>query len=313
MKKKKKWIIIVAIVFVGVVAAQMLRNFAFKAEKKSRKLEDAAMEKIAVPVYVADTERLNLNEVLFLTGDIRGRSEVDVFAKVPGKLIKKVKREESYVKKDTIIALVDRDEAAMDYARAEVRAPIAGTLTRYYIDIGGAVSPAVPLLNIADMDEVKVIVNIIEKDISRIKRNQKAIIYVDAYPANPFTGRVDTMNQALDRMTRTAEVRIIVNNSDHLLKPGMFARVEVIIDERKDVLAIPVEAIMGVSTERYVFTIEKERAVRKNVSTGINDGKMIEITGGIRENDIIVTAGQSRLKENAEVKIKNRQKSSSIY
>ncbi len=65
---------------------------------------------------------------------------------------------------------------------------------------------------------------------------------------------------------------------------------------------------MGVTGERYVFTIEKDRATRKNVITGINDGEMIEITKGIKENDIVVTAGQSKLKEGSEVKVKSKEK-----
>lgn len=306
---KKKWVIIIIVIIIaGVLGMQIVKNIAYKGEKKKKKLEEAKLGKTAIPVYIAGTEVLDLNEVLTLTGDVHGRSEVDVFAKVPGKLAKKVKKEESYVKKDETIALVDRDEDGMDYAYAKVKAPISGTLTRYYTDIGGSVAPTMPLLNIADMDEVKVIVNIIEKDIPKIKHGQKAMIYVDAYPGRPFTGRVDTINQALDRMTRTAEVRIVMSNKKHLLKPGMFARVNIIVDERIGVLAVPVEAIMGVTGRRYLFTVVGNKAVKNDVTVGVDDGKMIEIIEGLKENDVVVTAGQSKLNNDREVKVVEKKK-----
>ena len=304
-KKKRKWLIAVLIVFAGLIGWQLWRGAAFRAEKKKQKAqEEMITAKMALnPVNVKKAARQTLEEVLYLTGDIKGRAEVDVYPKVPGKLLKKVKPEEAYVKKDEVVLLVDRDETAMEYANAEVKSPISGIITRYYTDIGGTVAPQAPIFNVADMDEVKVVVNVIEKDITKIKHGQQASLYVDAYPDKKFTGRVDTINQALDRVTRTAEVRIFVENPGHLLKPGMFAKVGVLINTRENVVVVPVDSVLGGYDNRYVFIVQDDRALLKPVETGISDEEVIEIVKGIKENEAVVIAGQSKLKDNAEVRV----------
>ena len=304
-KKRKKWLIAVLILFTGLVMWQIWRGFVFKAEKKKEKAKEKQIiaNMATNPVRINKTERVTLDEVLYLTGDVRGRAEVDVYPKVPGKLIKKVKAEEAYVNKNDIVLLVDRDETAMDYANAEVKSPISGIITRYYTDIGGSVSPQLPIFNVADMNEVKVIVNVIEKDITRIRHNQQAAVYVDAYPNRKFMGTVDTINQALDRVTRTIEVRVAVDNPLHMLKPGMFARVELLIGSKVGVVAVPVESVLGGENNRYVFIVENNRAIRKTIITGISNENLIEVAKGLNEGDKIVTAGQGKLKDNAEVRV----------
>ena len=100
----------------------------------------------------------------------------------------------------------------------------------------------------------------------------------------------------------------MVSNKEHLLKPGMFARVDIIVDKRIGVLAVPVEAIMGVTGGRYLFTVVGKKAVRNDVTVGIDDGKMIEIIEGVKENAVVVTAGQSKLNNDMEVKVVEKKK-----
>ena len=304
MIKKKTWVRIVVVLFIGLIIIQVNRGCAFKAEKARAKQNELLLEQAAIPVNVVEVKRSNIDEVISLTGDVRGRAEVDVYAKVTGKLIKKVMEEEAYVDKDAVVALVDRDEAAMEYANAEVLAPISGILTRYYVDMGGAVAPQIPLLNIADIGQIKVVVNIVEKDIPKIRNGQAAKITVDSYPDVSFYGKVATINQALDRMTRTVAVQIVVDNEKHLLKPGMFAKVKLYVLSKRNVMVVPVESVMETAGGgSYVVVVEGDKAVKKPVEAGISDEAKTEIKSGLKDRDLVVIAGQSKLSENSEVKI----------
>lgn len=303
MANKQGWVRILVLLFAVLIIVQLNRGCAFKAEKAKAKQNELLLSQTAIPVNVAEVKRSSIDEVLLLTGDVRGRAEVDVYAKVTGKLIKKVMEEEAYVTKDAVVALIDRDEAAMEYANAEVLAPISGILTRYYVDMGGAVAPQIPLLNIADIDEVKVVVNIVEKDIPKIRNGQAARVSVDAYPDVSFYGKVATINQALDRMTRTVAVQIVVDNEKHLLKPGMFAKVKLFVLSKRNVMVVPVESVMETAGGGYVFVVEGNKAVKKTVEAGISDEEKIEIKSGLKDGEMAVIAGQSKLSDNSVIKI----------
>jgi RND family efflux transporter MFP subunit len=170
--------------------------------------------------------------------------------------------------------------------------------------MGGAVAPQIPLLNIADIGQIKVVVNIVEKDIPKIRNGQAAKITVDSYPDVSFYGKVATINQALDRMTRTVAVQIVVDNEKHLLKPGMFAKVKLYVLSKRNVMVVPVESVMETAGGgSYVFVVEGDKAVKKPVEAGISDEAKTEIKSGLKDRDLVVIAGQSKLSENSEVKI----------
>jgi multidrug efflux pump subunit AcrA (membrane-fusion protein) len=255
------------------------------------------------PVKVTNVTKGDIEEIISLTGDIHGEKEVNVYPKVPGKLFNKIKQEGDFVRKGNNIALIDRDEPAMNFSKAEVKSPINGIVIMYFAEIGDAISPARKILTVANMDDVKIVVHLSETDIGRVKKGLKARIFVDAYPDRVFKGIVTNVAPAANPMTRKLKVEITVPNPGHLLKPGIFARADIVTKEHKNILIVPRLAVLEGEGGNVVFTVENGRAKMIKVVTGAEDEKNIEIKQGLSEGDEVIIEGNYGLIENSKVEI----------
>jgi len=270
-----------------------------------RNIEGSTEEKVtAVKTFPAG--RGDIEEIISLNGDIRGLREVDVYTRVSGKLIKKIKEEGDSVEKGEIVALIDRDEPALGFTKAEVKSPIEGTVIRYYVDVGDSVIPQEPMpqepvLNIAYMDKVKIVVNVGEKDIAKLRKGEKVRVSVDAYPEENFLGRVVKVAPAVDPRSRKLKVELEIENKDHRLKPGMFADVEIVYNEHSNVLVVPRIAVLEKEGRTILFTVDDDSAKLREVKTGISDEEKIEIVEGLSEGESVVIEGNYGLIDGAKV------------
>jgi len=300
--KGKIVVFILVILVVGLLSYRLVKYNLAK-----RNVEEPPAEKVT-SVKVLPANRGNIEQVIFLNGDIHGLREVDVYTRVSGKLVKKVKEEGENVKKDELVALIDRDEPALGFTKAEVRAPISGTIIRYYVDIGDSVIPQEPMpqepvFNIAYMDKVKTVVNVGEKDISKLREGEKVRVSVDAYPGESFPGRVVKVAPAVDPRSRKLKVELEIENKDHRLKPGMFADVEIVYNEHKNSLVVPTIAVLERGERKVLFTIEDGRAQLREVKTGVSDGEKIEIIEGLKEGETVIVEGNFGLSDGARVEV----------
>jgi len=300
--KGKSVLLILVLLVVGLVGYRIIRY-----NVKRRNIKDFAEEKVTF-VKTIPAGRGDIEEIIYLNGDIRGLREVDVYTRVSGKLIKKIKEEGENVSKGEVVALIDRDEPALGFTKAEVKAPIKGTVIRYYVDIGDSVIPQEPMpqepvLNIAYMDKVKIVVNVGEKDIAKLRKGEKVRASVDAYPEESFLGQVVKVAPAVDPRSRKLKVELEIENKDHRLKPGMFADVEIIYNEHSNVLVVPRIAVLEKEGRTILFTVEDDRARLREVKTGINDGEKIEIVEGLTEGERVVIEGNYGLTDGAKVEV----------
>jgi len=298
--KGKSVLLILVLLVVGLVGYRIV-----KYNMERRNIKDSPEEKITL-VKTVPAGRGDIEEIIFLNGDIRGLREVDVYTRVSGKLIKKIKEEGESVRKGEVVALIDRDEPALGFTKAEVKAPIEGTVIRYYVDIGDSVIPQEPMpqepvLNIAYMDKVKIIVNVGEKDIAKLRKGEKVRVSVDAYPKESFLGRVVKVAPAVDPRSRKLKVELEIENKDHRLKPGMFADVEIIYNEHSNVLVVPRISVLQREGEEILFTVDDNRAKLRVVKTGISDEERIEIVEGLTEGESVVVEGNYGLIDGAKV------------
>ncbi len=301
MSKNKRLFLIL---FWSLFTGHCLVFFGGCENKEKGKKEE---EKIT-PVKITKVKRGNIKEIISLTGDIHGEKEVNVYAKVPGKLIKKIKNAGDYVKEGDIIALIDRDEPAMDFSLAEVKSPIDGIVTMYFSQPGEAVFPAQPMprepvVMVACMDQIKVVVYLSEIDIGKVKKGQSAQITISAYPNKTFSGIITEVAPAANPMTRKLKTEITVSNPGHLLKPGTFARVEIIIKEHKNILLVPRLSILEIERGKVVFIVENNRAKMINVLTGTEDEENIEIKEGLEENQDVIIEGNYGLIDGTQINI----------
>ncbi len=220
--------------------------------------------------------------------------------------------EEGYRVEDRQAALAQVHQAEANLRMAEIKlaetritAPINGVISERMVDQGAFVHASTGILSIVDMDVVKVLVNLSEKDIPHIGPGKKARIRVDAYPAQVFTGTVEKVSPVVDPENRTAETEIYVDNKDHKLKPGMFARAKMILAKRAGAIIVPASALKSSNGQSYLFIHENGRAHKRTVIPGMKDGDVVEVVDNLNEGEEVIVAGLNRLKDNSPVKVVN--------
>ncbi len=187
---------------------------------------------------------------------------------------------------------------------AEIMAPFSGYVTKRYLDPGALLtSTNATLFDLADLDTIKVMVNVLEKDVPSTSLGMKSVVTVDAFPGREFVGAIARMADAIDLNTRTMPVEIDIPNLDHSLKPGMFATVSIIVSEKKDVLTVPTQALLKDATGSYVLIAGRGMAHRQAVTTGTEQESRTEIVSGLSDADSVITTGQQFTRDGGSITI----------
>jgi len=193
-------------------------------------------------------------------------------------------------------------------ANRKVRAPYDGFITMKLKNVGEvylpmSFTPTGPaILRLVNIDYLKARLQVSDKDIVKIKVNQKAIITVESYPDQQFEGKVSFVSQEADAMSGTFTVEIAINNKDHKLKPNQFVNLLIVIEEQKDALVIPKQALINNS---LVFVAANDIAEQRNVTTAIESEDEIQVVSGISEGEMVIISGNVGLNDGTKVSIKN--------
>ena len=187
-----------------------------------------------------------------------------------------------------------------DFQRSSVtiiRSPFAGVVIRAQVAHGEVVDPGMELFSIADLSEVWVQAEVYERDLGRIQIGQTALISVDTYQDEKFSGRVSYISDTLNPQTRTASVRCVVPNKDRRLKLDMFVSVNVPTTFSRKTIAVPTAAIQQIAGKNVVFVQESEQRFRaQEVQVGkVVDGQA-EIVAGLVGKESVVLQGAYHLK-----------------
>jgi membrane fusion protein, multidrug efflux system len=214
----------------------------------------------------------------------------------------------SRAQRDLARAQLAQREATLAQSRyllslTQLTAPFNGMVTRRLLDPGALVSSATPILTLAVPDPLKVVVNVPERDVNLVRVGMIARVRVDAFPDRSFEGKIVRLNSALDPASRTLAAEVHVPNSERLLKPGMFARVSVVLAEEENSLLVPSEAVVEEEGQNYIYGVSEGKAKRKAVTLGWTQNSYIAITQGLEKDEKIVIAGQHRLKQGSKVRV----------
>jgi len=224
----------------------------------------------------------------------------------------------------------DAAKAGNDAARAgynllkksvELRAPFSGTIIGRYVNEGelytGAPGPdgISGVVAVAQLGRMKIEVMVPEQDFVHLRPGQIAHVRTEAYPDTVFEGRIFTVNPALNRMSRTARVAIDIRNDKQMLKPGMFAKVEIVTTTRPNVLSVPSGAIVMRDEKPHVFTVEYNTAPENStvpyvtkptlvkVETGLVTDRLAQILSGIEEGTVVLTDNNVSLSNNTDIRV----------
>jgi membrane fusion protein (multidrug efflux system) len=186
-------------------------------------------------------------------------------------------------------------------AKTQILAPFGGVIGIRQVSIGDYVKEGQDLVTLEDIASLKVDFRLPEVMLTDLRRGQAVEVASDAYPNRTFTATLDAIDPLVDQNGRAVILRARLKNTDGQLRPGMFVRTRLILDERANALTVPEEALMPSGTEQFVYKVVDGKATRVKVKTGLRRGSQVEVTEGLRAGDVIVTAGQIKLREGAAV------------
>jgi RND family efflux transporter MFP subunit len=180
-----------------------------------------------------------------------------------------------------------------------ITSPVDGFVGKRNVDPGAMVNTNTAIASVVDISRLKLVVNVVEKDLRMVTAGDVGIVEVDAYPGEKFNGRIARVAPVLDPATRTASIEIEVPNGDKRLKPGMYARISLTVEERKNTLVAPKNAVIDFENKRGVWMPNDEkRATFVPVTLGIEGPEQIEVLAGLKEGDRFVTTGAAAVRNN---------------
>ncbi len=206
-------------------------------------------------------------------------------------------------------ALATNRNSRIQLSYCEITAPFTGYITKRFLDrgsyvsVGGGQSQSSILFTISDIGFVKVIVNVLEKDVPLINGVQEANVSTQTYPDDVFTARIKKISQLIDVSTRTMTAEIDINNKDSKLKPGMFANIDIILKQSEAIL-LPSQCVLKDEKGDYVYQVGADSTVQKKyIQVGNQQDNQFEVNSGLEEGEKVIITGQSLVKEGNKVKI----------
>lgn len=210
--------------------------------------------------------------------------------------------------RDEALARLESTRAALQLSQArlektDVIAPFAGILGLRRVSPGDYVTPGQDLVNLEDIDPIKVDFRIPERYLASLSTGQQIRVGVDAFPGRVFDGEVYAIDPQIDPAGRSIAIRARIANPDRILRPGLFARVRLVVEERPDAMVVPEQAIVPRGAQRYVFRVVDGMAALTEVRLGQRRAGNVEVLEGLGEGDVVVTAGQLKIRDGVPVNV----------
>ena len=196
-------------------------------------------------------------------------------------------------------------QAETNLAYSYIRAPFAGYVAERNLDPGAYVTGSTAststmsrgILSLHDIETVRTMIEVVEKDIPLVKIGQPAEIRAEAYPDRVFTGQVTRTVQAVNRNTRTMTVEVDLPNKDRHLKGGMFARVAILVGVHHNAVQIPIDAVTRLEDNQYVYVVKDGTAHQVPVEIGARAENRVEITKGLAGTEQVIVSGKDLVSE----------------
>ena len=209
---------------------------------------------------------------------------------------------------DEARAALKRDEAALLMAKARLEkftltAPWDGIVGLRKVSVGAYINVGQEIVNIEQIDPLKVDFRIPENLLAAVRVGQEIAVTADAFPGRSFPGKVFAIDPLIDELGRAVVVRALIANSDELMRPGVFARVTLTLNTKDNALFLPEQALMPVGERHSVFKVVDGKAQIASVEIGRRQGGEVEVVKGIGPDDLVVSAGQIKLRNGAPVQV----------
>ena len=207
-------------------------------------------------------------------------------------------------------AKIEWERSRLTEARSKLVTPISGVILRLARDEqnqplaqGQLVTSQTEIARIAPTDTLVADVDLVGQDVSRVVSGQATRVRHHAWKDRPFSGRVIRLAPTLDPTTRTLRAEVAVDNSEGLLRPGMFVEVTIIAERRENVCVVPREAVTERGGRKVVFVLRGQKVNRREVTLGLGDDEVVEVREGLEPGERIVVRGLETLTDGTRVRV----------
>jgi RND family efflux transporter MFP subunit len=220
----------------------------------------------------------------------------------------------SYSNLSQLKASVDLAQAALDDTR--IKSPFAGLLVALHVEIGESIISGAPIADLVDDSSISIKASVDEADTGRLEIGMPVKIECDSYPNKTLKGSliwIAPVVQKDARQNRRVEVEIGIDKTAEQLKIGMSADIEILVSEKKNVLAIPTNTIMRKGGLEQVYVVEGNNASLRKIRTGLSNWEITEITEGLYEGDHVISSlDKKELEDGVRVKVQGANSSNKI-
>jgi membrane fusion protein (multidrug efflux system) len=228
-----------------------------------------------------------------------------------------LKKQESLYEKGGV-TLKDLKTASINYANAKttvensrlqlektrIVAPISGVIVELpYYTQGTQVETGSSIVKIMDYQTMYMNVQLPEKYINTIKKEQSVKLTNYTIPEDTLIGKITQLSPAINADTRTFQGNILISNPDYLLRPGMFVKADIVINHKDSVIVIPKNIILSRQRGKTVFIVDRGVAAERIIETGLENLTDVEVIRGLAKNERVVTSGFETLSNKSKVKI----------
>jgi RND family efflux transporter MFP subunit len=202
-------------------------------------------------------------------------------------------------------AQYDFESAEIRLAKMNIKAPFSGVIVELpYYTKGTRVTSGQPMVSLMSYDKMYVDINLPEKSISEVKLGHEALITNYTIAEDTLVGTVSELSPMISSETRTFSGKLLINNPDLKLRPGMFVKADIITAQKDSVIVIPKNIILSGNRGKYVFVVERNSAADdRQIVTGIENKDYVEVLEGLKVNDRLIIKGFETLRDNSKVKI----------
>lgn len=186
----------------------------------------------------------------------------------------------------------------------KITSPMDGFVTARRLDPGALVgtTTGATIVTVARIDILKAFVSVTERDVSRVRIGQKAVVSLDALPSQKVEGTVVRVAPSLDPGTRTLDAEVRLDNREGLLRAGMFGRGAIVIDTHPNAVVVPASAVLVSGGKRWVFVLDGDVVRRREVTVGVDEGDWLELVKGLAGGESIVTQGMDNVSDGTAVR-----------
>ena len=191
-----------------------------------------------------------------------------------------------------------------------VKAPISGVISDKAVNIGQMASQGTALAKVNDISYVYATIQVPQDKISGVKIGQAATVTVEGSD-KAYDGTVQTMDASADTSTRVFNCKIKIDNGDKSLLPGIFGKVQLISEQKTEVITVPINALVGSEGNYSVFINDNGKAKKQKVTIGETDENNVEIASGVNNGDAVICSNTGSLQDGNEIEVTSKQDNSS--